>query len=398
MPTCDLKRAIVIVLDGCGIGEAPDTATYGDAGSNTIVNTARAVGGLLCPNLGRLGLGHLDDIPGVAPDPSPIGCYGKMQERAAGKDSTSGHWELMGVTLTQPLPVYPIGFGSHIMAPFIERTGRDVIGNKPASGTAIIDELGEEQLKTGKWIVYTSADSVFQIAAHEELIPVEELYNACRIAREILKGKDAVGRVIARPYVGSPGSFTRTHRRRDFSLEPTGTTVLDRLMHAGIPTIGIGKIDDLFAGRGLSVKIHTENNADGMARTLAALTAHASGLIFTNLVEFDMIWGHRNDPEGFARGLAEFDGWLPELLSAMRDSDALFIVADHGIDPTTPSTDHSRELIPLLVYGPALQKGANLGTRATYADLAATLAEAFALPLAAIDQTGRSSFLNMITL
>lgn len=396
MPHTRLNRAIVIVLDGCGIGEAPDTAVYGDAGSNTVANTARAVGGLKCPNLGQLGLGHLDDILGMPSDPAPIGCFGKMQERAAGKDSTSGHWELMGVTLSQPLPVYPTGFGPHILSPFIARTGRGVIGNKPASGTAILDELGEEQLKSGKWIVYTSADSVFQIAAHEELIPIDELYSACRIAREILTGKDAVGRVIARPYVGKPGSFTRTHRRRDFSLEPTGTTVLDKLSKAQIPTVGIGKIDDLFAGRGLSVKIHTENNADGMAKTLAALSAYPSGLIFTNLVEFDMVWGHRNDPVGFAKGLADFDDWLPNLLSAMRKSDALFIVADHGIDPTTPSTDHSRELIPLLVYGPGLNKGVSLGTRSTYADLAATLVEMFNLSDTAIDRENGTSFLSLI--
>lgn len=397
MPHSRLNRAIVIVLDGCGIGEAPDTAAYGDSGSNTIVNTARAVGGLKCPNLGRFGLGYLDDILGMPRDPAPIGCFGKMQERAAGKDSTSGHWELMGVTLSQPLPVYPTGFGPHILNPFIARTGRGVIGNKPASGTAIIDELGEEQLKTGAWIVYTSADSVFQIAAHEELIPVDALYNACRIAREILIGPDAVGRVIARPYVGTPGAFTRTHRRRDFSLEPTGVTVLDRLFRAGIPTVGIGKIDDLFAGRGIMHKVHTENNPDGMAKLLEALAAHPSGFIFTNLVEFDMVWGHRNDPVGFAKGLADFDSWLPSLLSSMRESDALFIVADHGIDPTTPSTDHSRELIPLLVYGPALRKGVNLGTRSTYADLAATLAEMFNLPDTAIDRVNGTSFLGMIT-
>jgi phosphopentomutase len=303
----------------------------------------------------------------------------------------------MGVTLTAPLPVYPEGFGPHILTPFIERTGRGVIGNKPASGTAIIDELGEEQIKTGKWIVYTSADSVFQIAAHEELIPVDELYNACRVARELLTGPDSVGRVIARPYVGTPGAFTRTHRRRDFSLEPRGDTVLDRLFRSGIPTIGIGKIDDLFAGRGLKHKIHTENNADGMAKTLEALAAHPSGLIFTNLVEFDMVWGHRNDPVGSAQGLAAFDAWLPSLLTTMRESDALFIVADHGIDPTTPSTDHSRELIPLLVYGPALQRGVSLGTRSTYADLAATLAEVFNLQDAAIDRANGTSFLGMIT-
>lgn len=388
----DIRRALVIVLDGCGIGEAPDSAAYGDAGSNTIANTARAVGGLNCPNLGRLGLGRLGQIEGVAPIPDPIGCYGKMRERSAGKDSTSGHWELMGVTLSQPLPVYPEGFGPHILKPFIEQTGRRVLGNKPASGTAIIEELGEEQLRTGDWIVYTSADSVFQIAAHEEMIPVEELYSACAIARNILKGDDAVGRVIARPFVGRPGGFTRTHRRRDFSLEPIGTTLLDRLLAAGIPTIGIGKIDDLFAGRGLSVKIHTESNDDGIAKISEALKSHTSGLIFSNLVEFDMVWGHRNDPVGFARGLAEFDRGLGELLRELTTADVLAIVADHGIDPTTPSTDHSRELVPLLVYGPALQSGVDLGTRDTYADLAATLAEVFSLPPATSHAFGADSF------
>jgi len=397
MTNTNLRRAIVIVLDGCGIGEAPDTAEYGDSGSNTIANTARVVHGLKCPNLGRLGLGHLCPIEGVPADPNPIGSFGKMRELAAGKDSTSGHWELMGVTLTEPLPVYPDGFGPHILAPFAERTGRGVLGNKPASGTAIIDEIGAEQLKTGKWIVYTSADSVFQIAAHEELIPVEELYRACQIAREILIGADAVGRVIARPYIGSPGSFTRTHRRRDFSLEPIRETVLDLLMSAGIPTVGIGKIDDLFAGRGLSVKIHTESNADGVDKTLSAMADHPAGLIFTNLVEFDMVWGHRNDPVGFANGLAEFDHRLEGLMRHMSDGDALFIVADHGIDPTTPSTDHSRELIPLLVYGPALRAGVDLGTRGTYADLAATLCELFGVPPSGIQKSGGESFLRSIT-
>ncbi len=397
MTNSNLKRAIVIVLDGCGVGEAPDTAEYGDSGSNTIANTARAVRGLKCPNLGRLGLGYLSEIEGVHPEPNPIGSFGKMRERAAGKDSTSGHWELMGVTLTEPLPVYPEGFGPRILAPFAEQTGRGILGNKPASGTAIIDELGAEQLRTGKWIVYTSADSVFQIAAHEDLIPVEELYRACQIARDLLVGPDAVGRVIARPYTGSPGSFTRTHRRRDFSLEPVRETVLDLLMNAGIPTVGVGKIDDLFAGRGLSVKIHTESNADGVEKTLSAMANNPTGLIFTNLVEFDMVWGHRNDPIGFAKGLAEFDHCLEGLMRHMNNSDALFIVADHGIDPTTPSTDHSRELIPLLVYGPALQTGVDLGTRDTYADLAATLCELFDVPSSGIQNSGGESFLRSIT-
>ncbi len=396
-PGDKLTRAVVIVLDGCGIGEAPDSSDYGDSGSNTIANTARAVGGLNCPNLGRLGLGHLSTITGVPPDPTPLGCFGKMRERAAGKDSTSGHWELMGVTLEQALPVYPDGFGNQIIDAFVQKTGRGVLGNKPASGTAIIDELGEEQLRTGSWIVYTSADSVFQIAAHEELIPLDELYRACRVAREILTGKDAIGRVIARPFIGSPGSFRRTPRRRDFSLEPTGDTILDHLHHADIPTIGIGKIDDLFAGRGLSVKIHTENNDDGITKTIDAIAAHPRGLIFTNLVEFDMVWGHRNDPQGFAQGLADFDRRLPEIMKSMGKSDSLFLVADHGIDPTTPSTDHSRELVPLLVYGPFLRRNVNLGTRDSYADLAATLGELFGLPIGAIAATGGKSFLGSIT-
>ncbi|HWO56734.1 MAG TPA: phosphopentomutase [bacterium] len=396
MAKTTLQRVIVIVLDGCGIGEAPDSPAYGDAGSNTIVNTARAVGGLDCPTLGKLGLGCIDTIDGVPPASAPLGCYGVMQEQSAGKDSTSGHWELMGVILKRPFPVYPNGFGPHILDPFMARTGRGVLGNKPASGTAIIDELGPEQLRTGHWIVYTSADSVFQIAAHEEAIPVEELYNACRVARSILVGPDAVGRVIARPYVGRPGAFRRTHRRRDFSLEPTDATLLDRLRQHDIPTIGIGKIDDLFAGRGLSEKIHTESNEDGMDKTLAALARNPRGLIFTNLVEFDMVWGHRNDPAGFAAGLAAFDRWLAELLPALGPSDALFLVADHGIDPTTPSTDHSRELIPLLAYGPSLKRGANLGRRATYADLAATLSDIFQLGGDAICPPGASSFYHEI--
>ena len=388
----NIKRAIVIVLDGCGIGEAPDSAEYGDAGANSIANTARAVGGLHCPNLGRLGLGRLDDIKGVAPDLRSIGSFGKMRERAAGKDSTSGHWELMGVTLAEPFPVYPQGFGPNILDPFITRTGRSVLGNKPASGTAIIDELGEEQLRSGKWIVYTSADSVFQIAAHEELIPLEELYRACRAAREILTGPDAVGRVIARPYIGAHGHFQRTANRRDFSLEPPQPTVIDRLFERGIPTVAIGKIDDLFAGRGLSVKIHTDSNIDGMNQTMAAVAAHQSGLIFTNLVEFDMVWGHRNDARGFADGLEQFDRQLGEFLPKLGPSDALFIVADHGVDPTTPGTDHTRELIPLLVYGPALRPGVDLGCRQTFADLAATLCDVFQLPDSAKRATQGKSF------
>ncbi|MEW5702696.1 MAG: phosphopentomutase [Candidatus Zixiibacteriota bacterium] len=387
----NIRRAIVIVLDGCGIGDAPDATAFGDEGSNTLANTARAVGGLDCPNLARLGLGHLHDIAGVPPVPSPIGSYGRMKQRAAGKDSTSGHWELMGVTLTEPFPLYPHGFGRQILDPFVARTGRGVIGNCPASGTQIIADLGERHCRTGEWIVYTSADSVFQIAAHEDVVPIEQLYSACRIAREILRGPDAVGRVIARPFVGTPGAFVRTHRRRDFSLEPPEPTVLDRLMSAGIPTVGIGKIDDLFAGRGLSVKIHTHDNIDGMEQTITAMAEVPDGLIFVNLVEFDMVWGHRNDPRGFADGLAQFDRQLGVLLPRLTPADVLFLVADHGVDPTTPSTDHSREMIPLLAYGPSLRAGVNLGVRETFADLAVTLLDIF--PRAATAPvTGASSF------
>ena len=375
-----LSRVIVIVLDGCGIGEAPDSEAFGDSGSNTIANTARAVGGLDCPNLGRLGLGHLSDIAGMTPDKEPLGCYGTMREQAAGKDSTSGHWELMGVTLRRPLPTYSDGFPSSIIDAFVESTGRRVVGNCPASGTEIIAQWGKRHIETGELIVYTSADSVFQIAAHEEIVPVEELYRCCRVARRILNGPHAVGRVIARPFVGESGHFTRTERRRDFSLEPPEPTMLDLLMTMGVPTIGIGKIDDLFAGRGLSVKIHTHDNLDGMNRTLSALRDHSRGLIFTNLVEFDMTWGHRNDPHGFAAALRGFDRQLGTCLPILNADDALFIVADHGCDPTTPSTDHSRELVPLLAYGPGLRRGVDLGCRDTYADLAATIGEVFGVP------------------
>ena len=374
-----ITRAIVIVLDACGIGEAPDTAAFGDSGSNTLVNTARAVSGLHCPNLERMGLGHLDDIPGITALPAPIASFGTMRERSAGKDSTSGHWELMGLVLDKPFPVYPGGFGPDIIGRFKAESGRGVLGNIPASGTEIIQELGDQHCATGDLIVYTSADSVFQIAAHEDVVPVEELYRYCAIARRILLGNDAVGRIIARPFVGTSGRYTRTTRRRDFSVSPPRPTILNHLMDAGIATVGIGKIDDLFAGNGLSVKIHTTSNADGMERTIAALGQYESGLILTNLIETDMLWGHRNDPIGFAGALQQFDQQLGELLTHLTPADALFISADHGCDPTTPSTDHSRELVPLLAYGPALRSGVNLGCRDCFADLAATLAEIFAV-------------------
>ncbi|HEY8416541.1 MAG TPA: phosphopentomutase [Limnochordales bacterium] len=373
-------RVALIVLDGVGVGELPDAVRFGDVGSNTLRNTALAVGGLRLPELGRLGLGNILDVPGVPPDPAPIGCYGRMAEQAAGKDTTSGHWELAGVILDRPFPVYPNGFPPEVIDAFTAAIGRGVLGNKPASGTAIIEELGAEHMRTGKPIVYTSADSVFQIAAHEDIIPVEQLYELCRIAREILTGEHAVGRVIARPFVGSPGRFQRTPRRKDFSLPPPRPTVLDRLVAAGIPVFSVGKIEDIFAGRGITAGQRTENNmqtVDGVLHRLR--TEPGPCLIFANCIDFDMLYGHRNDPAGMARALEEFDARVPELLGALRPGDMLLVVSDHGNDPTTPSTDHDREHGLLLCYSPGGRAGVNLGTRATFADVAATLAELFSV-------------------
>ena len=371
------KRVILIILDSCGIGELPDAQLYGDEGSNTIVNTAKAVGGLKLPNLRRLGLGNIDRILGLNPHAFAEASFGKMAELSAGKDSTTGHWEIMGLILQRPFPVYPHGFPPEIIRPFEKSIGRGILGNKPASGTEIIKELGEEHLGTGKPIVYTSADSVFQIAAHEEIISIDELYEMCEIARKILVGEHGVARVIARPFVGKPGSFIRTERRKDFSIPPPAETVLDVLKENDIPVIGLGKIKDLFAGRGLSQSIHTRNNSDGMDRLVSVVSELKSGLIFINLVDFDMLWGHRNDAPAFATGLEEFDGRLPEVMNLMEKEDVLIITADHGCDPTTPSTDHSREYVPLLVYGRSIQGNINLGIKESFSDVGATIAEIF---------------------
>ena len=373
-------RTALIVLDGIGVGELPDAGRFGDEGSNTLRNTALAVGGLNLPHLGRLGLGHILDLPGVPPDPAPIGCFGRMAEQAAGKDTTTGHWELAGVILDRPFPVYPNGFPREVIDAFTAAIGRGVLGNKPASGTAIIDELGEEHMRTGKPIVYTSADSVFQIAAHEEIIPVEQLYEMCQIAREILQGEHAVGRVIARPFVGQPGNFQRTARRKDFSLPPPRPTVLDRLVAAGVPVFSVGKIEDIFAGQGITAGQRTKNNMETVDGVISRLRTEAGPcLVFANCIDFDMLYGHRNDPEGMARALAEFDARVPEILDSLRPGDLLIVVGDHGNDPTTPSTDHSREYTPLLCYSHNGRAGVSLGTRATFADVAATLAEYFAV-------------------
>jgi len=377
-----LKRAAIIVLDGVGIGPAPDTVAYGDGGSDTLGNVARAVGGLRLPNLERLGLGRCRPIPGLSPGLRPTAAHGVALPRSQGKDSTTGHWEICGVLLDEAFRTYPQGFPEDIIREFARRTGRGVIGNKAASGTAIIAELGEEHQRTGKWIVYTSADSVFQVAAHEATVPLEELYGACRTARELLVGEHAVSRVIARPFVGRAGAYARTPNRRDFSIEPVGTTLLDRLAAAGIPRVGIGKVDDLFAGRHIASE-HTATNADAYRLIEQALARVETGFIFVNVIEFDQSWGHRNDVAGFHEGLRELDAWLPRLEQRLRDEDLVIVTADHGNDPTTPSTDHSREAVPILVLGPWVRAAA-LGERGTFADMGATIAEYFEVaPLAA---------------
>jgi phosphopentomutase len=372
-----LSRAILVVLDGVGAGANPDASTYGDVGASSLEHCAQAIGGLELPNLGQLGLGNITPILGTPPREDAVGSYGRMASSAAGKDSTTGHWEITGVVLQKPLPTYPHGFPADLVAAFEHAIGRKVIGNKAASGTEIIQELGEEHMRTGSPILYTSADSVFQIAAHQEIIPLAELYAICEIARGMLTGDHAVGRVIARPFIGQPGTFQRTEHRRDFSLAPTGTTLLDRLQAAGKEVIGIGKIEDLFAGRGLTQRDHTETNKDGMAATLQWLQRDFSGLLFVNLVEFDMLWGHRRDSHGYARALQDVDSWVPQVQQLLRPGDALFFTADHGVDPTYRGTDHTRECVPLLAYGPYVLSGKDLGLRKTFADLGQTLAEAF---------------------
>lgn len=383
----NFSRVIILVLDGLGVGELPDASAYGDEGSDTLGNIARRLSGLSLPNLERLGLGNIGDFPGInSPHPDCIGSFGKMAEASPGKDTTTGHWEMTGIRLERPFPVYPHGFPPEIIEPFKRAIGTGILANRTASGTEIIKELGEEHLRTGSPIVYTSADSVFQVAAHTDVIPLEKLYEICAIARRLLTGKHAVGRVIARPFTGTPGQFARTADRRDFSLEPPQDTLLDIAKRAGLYVIGIGKIEDIFVGRGLTEAVHTKSNADGMEKTLAALGRLRRGILFTNLVDFDMLFGHRNDPAGYGQALREFDEWLPGLMSAMRQGDILFITGDHGCDPTTPSTDHSREYVPLLVYGPGLKGGMDMGVRETFSDLGATAAEALGLEL----QRGKS--------
>ncbi len=376
---CGIKRAVIIVFDGLGIGELPDAGAYGDRGSDTLDNTAKAAGGLRIPNLASLGLGLIEGVQTVEKAVAARACWGRMSEASPGKDTATGHWEMSGIVLKEPYPTYPEGFTPEIMERFRKETGYGYLWCKPASGTEIIERFGEEHLKTGKLIVYTSADSVFQIAAHEGLVPIDELYRVCEATRAFLDEYN-IGRVIARPFIGSPGNFRRTERRKDYPIDPPGETVLERIRQKGLPVVGIGKIGDIYAHRGLTEEIHTKDDFDGMDKTVEAIARFDEGLIFTNLVDFDTQYGHRNNPEGYARALERIDGRIPEVIDRLTGRDMLVITADHGCDPTTPSIDHSREYVPLLVFGKGLRSNVPLGTRNTFADLGQTLAEIFKTP------------------
>jgi phosphopentomutase len=372
-----MKRAVILILDGVGIGEAPDAADYGDAGSDTLGNVARASGGLKLPRLERLGLGNIRSLDGVARRGDAAGAWGMMRPASAGKDSTAGHWEIAGVHLERPFPTFPNGFPRELIDDFARQTGRGVIGNIVGSGTDVIDRYGDEHGATGKWIVYTSADSVFQVAANEGIVPLAELLRACEIARAMLKPPHDVSRVIARPFAGTSGAYKRTANRRDYSIEPPDETLLDALAKVGIPRAGVGKVDDLFAGRSITSK-HTASNAEGIRGIKEWLSTAESGLLFANLVDFDQLFGHRNDVAGFYGALREFDAALPSITSRLKEDDLLFITADHGNDPTTASTDHARERVPLLAAGMRVVPR-DLGERQTFSDLGATVAEWFGL-------------------
>jgi phosphopentomutase len=375
-----IERMILIVLDSLGVGAMPDFQAFGDPpGANTLGNVARQYP-LFIPHFIRLGLSNICKLSGLSPILRPQAAFGTCALASPGKDTTTGHWELAGIILPQPLPLYPSGFPPEIIREFSARTGRSVLGNCAASGTEIIRQLGAEHLSTGHWIVYTSADSVFQIAAHEEVIPLAELYQSCETARQILTGPHQVGRVIARPFLGSPGAFTRTPNRRDYAIPPP-PMLLDRLQQASVPVHAIGKISDIYLGRGITTSVKTKNNAEGMARTLEAAATVDRGLVFVNLVDFDQNFGHRNDAAGYARALEEFDAWLPSLEEALRPGDLVILTADHGCDPTTPSTDHTREYVPLLAFGPAVVPGIDLGLRRSLADIGQTIAQIFGLEI-----------------
>lgn len=365
-----MKRVVLIVLDSVGVGEMPDAQMYGDKGSHTLDHTFEACNGLNIPNLKKLGLGNIEGVKALGKEESVIGAFGKGSEKSIGKDTVTGHWEIGGVILDKPLNTYPDGFSDKIINEFKEKAKIDgILGNKVASGTAIIEELGEEHVKTGYPIIYTSADSVFQIAAHEEVVGLDNLYKMCEIAREMLVGEDVVGRVIARPFVGEVGSFKRTSNRRDYALDPFGKTALEYIKENGMSVAAVGKIEDIYNGKGVTEAVHIKNNVDGVDKTLEYMDKIDNGLIFTNLVDFDMLYGHRNDPKGYGKAIEDFDGRLNEIYSKLRDEDILIITADHGCDPTTESTDHSREYIPILVYGKQVKGGTELGIRDSFTDI-----------------------------
>ena len=381
-----MKRVFLIVLDSFGIGAMPDSEKFGDVKVNTLASCATS-DKLHIPNLVAAGLGNIDGVSCLPTTASPMGAYARLQERSMGKDTTIGHWEIAGIVSPEPLPTYPQGFPDEILIPFMEQTGRGVLANAPWSGTEVIERFGQEHMKTGDLIVYTSADSVFQIAAHEDIVPPEQLYEYCRIARKLLQGKHGVGRVIARPFVGTPGNFKRTANRHDFSLEPPKDTLLDVLKASGKASIGVGKIYDIFAGRGTTEHVYNQSNANGMEHTLDYADKDFEGLCFVNLVDFDMVFGHRRNIDGYAEALSEFDAWLPSLLEKLDDEDVVMITADHGCDPGyTATTDHTREYVPLLVLGKQV-KNVNLGTRNSFADIAATVAEMLDVEL---DTPGKS--------
>lgn len=370
------------MLDSVGVGAMPDATAFGDPpGADTLGNIAR-LRGLKLPNLGRLGIGNIRPLAGIPAASSPVACYGRCTLASPGKDTTTGHWEMVGIHLDKPFPLYPNGFPAEIMREFEGRIGRSSLGNKPASGTEIIAELGEEHMRTGSPIVYTSADSVFQIAAHEEVIPLWELYKICETARDILRGPHEVGRVIARPFIGKPGAFTRTANRHDYAVPPPKGMLLDRLDERGVLVHSVGKIFDVFLGRGIREEAKTKGNGDGMAKTLEAMNETSSGLIFVNLVDFDQQYGHRNDVEGYGAALEQFDAWLPQFEAALRPGDLVIFTADHGCDPCVPGTDHTREYVPLLAFGPEAMRGVDLGLRATLSDIGQTVAANFGASLA----------------
>lgn len=388
------KRVHVIVLDSVGIGESPDAHLFGDVGANTLGHIGEAMKGLHMPNMGKMGLANIGEVKGVTVADEPQAFFGKMEEASVGKDTMTGHWEIMGLNIDKPFKVYPNGFPQELIAKLEQRTGRKVICNQPASGTAVLDEFGPEHMETGALIVYTSADPVLQIAAHEDIIPIEEQYRICEIARELtLDPAYLVGRVIARPFIGEPGNFTRTTNRHDYALKPFGRTVMNELVDAAYEVIAVGKIADIFNGEGITESVRTVSNMDGVDKLLAVMENDFKGLSFTNLVDFDALFGHRRDPIGYGHALQEFDARIPEIMASLREDDLLIITADHGNDPTYPGTDHTREYVPLLVYSPAFKQGGDLPQRETFSDIGATIADNFGVKLPEFG----TSFLGLLT-